>query len=382
MRIAMFCKRKTTANSQRRGLGDSRRGAVLVLAAIMMVMLLGMVAFAVDIGNLCVAKTQTQAVADAAALAGARGLGVSPAQVQTLALTAANENLANGQAIVLQDTDVVLGTWNTSTLSFTPLTGSAQSTANACQVTVPLTSANGNPVNLFFAPVWGDKTANVISTAIAGVGRWDVVIVLDRSSSFEADLPTAVAGIQDILTAMNQYTPLSWLGVVTFDGVAYTNAALQPVGTNYSTLQSDIAGVQDCSVGGPPCSGSDLAEGMKAGIALFSAAGYSPPTGTRKAVIFVSDGAANVTSKCVNSSLSDAQDNTLAATEANKAWTSQGISVFSLLYYHGSDSSTDTNAMQALVQGQGTFLQEVDPSLLAGDLKTLFINNLSMSLVQ
>jgi hypothetical protein len=209
-----------------------------------------------------------------------------------------------------------------------------------------------------------------------------VVIVIDRSSSFSGDLSTGVSGIQDILTEMNQLTPTSWLGVVSFDGVAYTNAALQPVGTNYSILQSDIAAIQDCAVGGPPCSGSDLAEGMAAGIALFSQSNYSPTLGTRKAIIFVSDGAANVTSQCVNSKLSDTQDNTLAATEASNAWTNSGISVFSLLYYHGSDNQTDINAMEALVQGQGTYLQEATGSQLETDLKTIFQNNLSMSLVQ
>jgi hypothetical protein len=138
----------------------------------------------------------------------------------------------------------------------------------------------------------------------------------------------------------------------------------------------------DCQLGGPPCSGSDLADGMAAGIALFSQSNYSPPLGTRKAIIFVSDGAANVTSACTNSKLSDAQDNTLAATEAAAAYTNSGISVFSLLYYHGSDSQTDINAMEALVQGQGSYLQEATGSQLDADLQSIFMQNLTMSLVQ
>ena len=51
------------------------------------------------------------------------------------------------------------------------------------------------------------------------------------------------------------------LGVVTFDGVGYIHASLQPLGTNYSALQATIAGIQDCQDGGPPCSGSDLPAG-------------------------------------------------------------------------------------------------------------------------
>ncbi len=346
----------------------------------MLVFLMAMVAFAVDVGYLCVVKSQTQAVADAAALAGGRGLSVSTAQAQANAIACAKLNTANGKVVTLTNSNIVVGTWNTSTQTFTASSGSG--TANACQVTVPLTATNGNPVSLFFAQVLGDKTANVSSTAIAGGGRWDVVITIDRTASFETDLATAVSGIQNVLTAMNTYSPTSYLGVTTFNGQSYTNAAMQPVGTNFSTLKAAIAAIQDCQDGGPACSGSDLAAGMAGGIALFSSSGYSPPSGTRQAVIFVSDGAANVTNKCLNSSLSDTQDNTLTATEAAAAYSSKGISIFSLLYYHGSDSSTDTNAMKALIQGQGTFLQETDPSLLAGDLQSIYTNNLGMQILQ
>ena len=200
--------------------------------------------------------------------------------------------------------------------------------------------------------------------------------------SFEADLSNAVSGIQNVLTSLNQYSPSSNLGIVTFDGQGYINASLQPVGTNYSSLQSTINSIVDCADGGPPCSGSDLAAGMATGISLFSASGYSPPAGTRKAIIFVSDGAANVTSKCVNSSLTDAQDNSLAASEANNAYTSQNISVFSVLYYHGSDTQTDVNAMQALIQGQGVFINEPTATQLPTDLQSIITNNLSMQLSQ
>jgi len=154
------------------------------------------------------------------------------------------------------------------------------------------------------------------------------------------------------------------------------------VGTNYSALQTAINNIVDCQNGGPPCSGSDLAAGMATGISLFSASGYSPPAGTRQAIIFISDGAANVTSKSVNYGLTDDQDNSLAASEAQNAYTSQNISVFSVLYYHGSDSQTDVNAMQALIQGQGTFINEPTATQLPTDLQSIITNNLSMHLVQ
>ena len=48
----------------------SRRGAIAVLAAIVMVMMMAVLAFALDLSNVSRIKDETQAVADAAALAG------------------------------------------------------------------------------------------------------------------------------------------------------------------------------------------------------------------------------------------------------------------------------------------------------------------------
>jgi Flp pilus assembly protein TadG len=351
---------------------------ITVLAVLLLTITLAMVAFSVGMGNLCWVDTQTQAVADAAALAGARGLSSGQSQVQSLAIACAKLNTANGKPVVLQNSNIVVGVWTPSTRTFTATTTSP----NACKVTVPLSAVGGNAVQLMFGSVVGDTGANVSSSAIAGAGRWDVVLCCDRTSSFAADLAQATAGMQTILSDLNTYSPTSNLGVVTFNGVAYTNASLQPVGTNYTALKTAIGNIVDCSVGGPPCSGSDLAAGMQQAIALFSAAGYSPPVGTRKAVIFISDGAANIGSGCLNKTLSDDQDNALAATEAKNAWTNNGISVYSLLYFHGSDSSTDTNAMNALIQGQGTFVQEPNAAQLTADIQSMLMNNMSMQLVQ
>ena len=210
--------------------GGSRRGAIAPLSAFLMIFLLAMVAFAVDVGNICRVQTQTQAVADAAALAGARGLTVSSSQVQSLAIACAKLNKANGQTVVLQNSDVVLGTWNPTSRTFTAASGTAQSQGNACQVTVSLTSARGDAVPTFLANFLGVQSVNVTSSAIAGGGRWDVVIACDISSSFSGDLAQAVSGMQTILADLNQYSPTSNLGVVTFGGQVWTNASLQPVG--------------------------------------------------------------------------------------------------------------------------------------------------------
>ena len=266
----------------------SRRGTTAVLTALLMTFVASMVAISVDIGNVCMVQTQAQAVADAAALAGARGLSTSAAQAQSLAIACAQQNTANGKNVTLTDSNIVLGTWNTTSRTMTVLTGSARSQANVCQVNISLTPST------FFARALGINSVTTGASATAGAGRWDVVLCCDRTSSFSQDLAQATSGMLTVLSDMNQYTPNSSLGIVTFNGIAYTNASLQAVGANYTTLKTAINAIQDCASGGPPCSGSDLAAGMAAAVSMFSAAGYNPPLGTRKAIIFISDGAANI----------------------------------------------------------------------------------------
>src|SRR5580704_11651015 len=53
---------------------NKRRGAVTPLAAILLVFLLGMVAFSVDMGYVVLTETELQSAADAAALAGSEQL--------------------------------------------------------------------------------------------------------------------------------------------------------------------------------------------------------------------------------------------------------------------------------------------------------------------
>ena len=52
----------------------NQKGAVIVMVAILMVVLIGCAALAVDVGYLYVARTELQRAADAGALAGAQGL--------------------------------------------------------------------------------------------------------------------------------------------------------------------------------------------------------------------------------------------------------------------------------------------------------------------
>ena len=383
----------------------ARRGAIAVLAAVLMIVVIGMVAFAVDIGYLCVVQTQAQAAADAAAMAGAMSLAGSASQAVANAQACAALNTANAQPVTLNSSDVVLGTWNSTAGTFGALSGSGTTNANAVQVTVNLTAARGNPVSFFFGKIFGLNSGNIAAKATGAAKRWDVVISQDISSSYSADLAYATSGHLALLSDFTQYSPGSYYGVVQHAGWGSTWAALQASGSNYATLYNTIGNMADCSnattgaynvYGGtttsiavttqiPSCSGSDLATGIQQAINMFNSSAYTSvaPSGTAKAIILSSDGESNASPNGQHPSptYTDAQLNTLAQTTAAAAW-AQGISVYVVFYYHGSDTNADTSLLQSLVQGQGTFTEVSNPANIPSSLESLFHGGVVYGVVQ
>ena len=71
---------KRVFDGQRPG---SRRGVAVPFFAIMLVVLLTFIAFAVDIGYICLVRTEMQLAADAGALAGANSLYDIPNSLET-----------------------------------------------------------------------------------------------------------------------------------------------------------------------------------------------------------------------------------------------------------------------------------------------------------
>lgn len=163
-----------------------RRGAIAVLAAFFMIVLLGMAAFAIDLGNLYVARGEAQRAADAAAMAAAWELvsAVDPGTSSSTDTIRANaresaQNMAAANPIRgaapnvslnagnASSGDIVLGRLNdltdpTEELSF-PSTGNY----NAVQVRVQRTAQQNGAIAFFFARVLGQQSAEITATATA-----------------------------------------------------------------------------------------------------------------------------------------------------------------------------------------------------------------------
>lgn len=178
---------------------DKRRGAILVLSAVLMVVLLGFVAMTVDVGFIQLTRTQLQAAADASALSGAMELSAveTPAIVRQNARNAAVETAAmyraGNQSSVTIDpiADITFGklVWNSTSQSYTIQWGEDQIPYNVIKVRALRTiGANGdNRLPLFFAPAIGSRTADVGAEAIATFQPRDIMIVLDFSASMNDD---------------------------------------------------------------------------------------------------------------------------------------------------------------------------------------------------
>src|SRR5688572_18979790 len=99
----------------RRKRHDSRRGIIVPLTALMIVIMLGMFAFAVDSGYIVNARTELQRMADACALAAAYHLPDKAAATKA-AEDCAQEN--DGTVGKLSPSLVEFGYWNRDTGTF------------------------------------------------------------------------------------------------------------------------------------------------------------------------------------------------------------------------------------------------------------------------
>lgn len=163
-----------------------RRGIIAPLAAILIVVLLGMIAFAVDIGYITMARSEAQNAADSAAMAGVTKLAD---QLRTSTLTSgkptqttAHLNTARDEAIAfalknyiathateLKTAEVEFGYMSnpfdhsSNTLD---TSGWPARPYNACRVTITRDDDHaGGPLKLFFGPILGVSEKKIEATA-------------------------------------------------------------------------------------------------------------------------------------------------------------------------------------------------------------------------
>jgi len=143
---------------------SSRRGAALILSVFLVFIVTAMVAFAVDIGQVVLMRTQLQAAADSAAMAaGMVNMSRSYDEVVATAKQFSEYHTAGGKQIVLDPDDVELGCWDYSRRTFTPTVFAV----NAVRVTTRRTAETNRESPLVFGKLMGLGGFSLETKAVA-----------------------------------------------------------------------------------------------------------------------------------------------------------------------------------------------------------------------
>ncbi|HYV39777.1 MAG TPA: TadE/TadG family type IV pilus assembly protein [Gemmataceae bacterium] len=163
-----------------------RRGAVAPMAALLAAFMIGMVAFAVDLGWMVLVKSDLQNAADSAALAGVKPLMDGYVQYQLTVLPSAkvtvlNTALANARtyakryagynaaggvnSLTLNDSDIEFGVTDASG-AYTAISGTS-TFPNTIKVILRRDSSSNGALGLYFAPIFGITTVSLNASAAA-----------------------------------------------------------------------------------------------------------------------------------------------------------------------------------------------------------------------
>ena len=159
----------------RRSRGGTTGGPVIFLLPLA----LGTVAMVIDLGYAVLVRSQLQVAADSAVTGAALRMGTSDEYVIQAAKSAARGRVASGRPVVVNDTDVQLGLWNTYARTFTP----SGSGGNAVKVIARRDDPEGSFRPPFLARLISRTSPHVSASAVAVAAPRDIAFVVDLSGS-------------------------------------------------------------------------------------------------------------------------------------------------------------------------------------------------------
>lgn len=163
-----------------------RQGAVLVLVAVLLPVMLILSAMAINFAYMDLCSTELYTATDAAARAAGREFGMT--RSTTAAITRAKQiaslNQVAGDGLTLSDSDFTFGqsirSLNAGRYTFDPNSTSK----NAVQITAKRSQgAADGPISLMMPSIIGRSSVNLSETAVSTSVEVDIALVLDRSGS-------------------------------------------------------------------------------------------------------------------------------------------------------------------------------------------------------
>jgi len=260
---------------------------VLAWFGILLFVMLGMSAVAIDLSYLAVTKNELQNAADAASLAAISALksGQSRKEAIAAAQAVAARNAATGESVQLAVSDITFGSYDADTDAFDKETFN---NAGAVRVTARRSSdAPGGPVGLFFAGIWGQNSADLAAEAIAAMRKRDLVIVQDVTFSFLEEIEDAkVADAALVNQISKQALAGDRVGLITFNEAATKDLALTSIADEKQTVLNAVKKIKACpNASQKDCGGTHIAPGLQSATALFSGS-----RNAEKVLVLVSDG--------------------------------------------------------------------------------------------
>ena len=213
-----------------------QRGATAVIAALLMVVMVGLSGLVIDFGHVYAVQRSLQASADAAALAGGYNIpaGTAIATANSYSAQTGDKNAANNVTVTM--------------LSGYPKLNCYSSTGITCVKTAETSSAGANAIQVkeqavvptYFARVAGVSSVTVTAIATAGAkgGNGQALNVMIVPWTFTASMSSntdpncglganasrescALAGVRALLNGLNP--SLDYVGLMVFPGLASTN---------------------------------------------------------------------------------------------------------------------------------------------------------------
>lgn len=342
---------------------ESRRGAIVVLVAIMIIVFLASVAFSVDVSYMQLTRSKLRAATDAAARAA--GEALSREQDIDVSRQAAKDiaevNLVAGAPLLLDDTDIVFGKstqQESGAWAFTP----NGAPINAVRVFGRRTrEAPSGSVPSFFGRVFNVLDYQPTQSATVVRLDRDICLVLDRSSSMKLYLddtsPTMSTSdsrfcqppnmslsrwgalsiaVQRFIDALDQTPQVEHLALASYAGgnngassytaCSYTSATSEincQLSQTHSAVTSAMADLSTKKWNGR----TNIAAGITKGTQALTSASARPFAA--KTMVLMSDGAANEPGGCGSTGCDQAFN---AAIDAATQAANQDIIIHTVTY--------------------------------------------------
>jgi hypothetical protein len=155
-----------------------RRGALVVLAALLLVLMVGLLAYSIDVGYMVMSQTELQRSLDAAALAGAGAIADGADEAEEVVRQYFRYNEVGNRVLDGDEIKITRGFWDVNARKFV----ASNNMPSAMHI-----RAEVQDLPFFFAPIFNHRTFDISGEAVAMYLPREIMIVLDYSGSMNDD---------------------------------------------------------------------------------------------------------------------------------------------------------------------------------------------------